>query len=71
MHVDIWETIRRKSDSKFVKDLAHHIWGIAALGKKCLDEKRTNRNIDHEVRMMNTLTPSKYQLIKGTFFLCL
>ena len=67
MHVDVWETILKKNDSKFVKDLAVHVWGTSTLQNKCLHAARANKNIRDEESIRNTLTPTKYKLIKGTF----
>ena len=68
MHIDVWETIRKKNDAKFVKDLAVQIWGTPVLQSKCLNPSRANKNAqDNEEAIRKILTPRKYQLIKSRF----
>ena len=67
-HIGVWETIRKKNDAKFVKDLAVQIWGTPVLQSKCLNLSRANKNAqDKEDEIRKILTPRKYQLIKGKF----
>ncbi|XP_043462091.1 uncharacterized protein LOC122498436 [Leptopilina heterotoma] len=37
IHLDVWESMKLKNDSKFVKELAVKIWGREGLQKKCLN----------------------------------
>lgn len=66
IHIDIWESIRAKSDSKFVRELARCLWSDEILRQKCLDVIRANRGREiNDVQFRNALTPQKVQIIKG------
>ena len=62
---DKWELIRRKNDSKFVKDLAEVFWGRATLKKRCLNESRVNKGNTTQDSFRRELAPSKYKLLKS------
>ena len=67
VHIDVWESMLAKNDSKFVKDLAGVIWDREELKNKCLQAKRANQNKENlpQNSLRTELTPRKYELLKG------
>ena len=67
IHIDIWETMLAKNDSKFVRDLAEVIWDREVLKNKFLQVKRVNQDPENcsPNSLRTELTPKKYELLKG------
>ncbi|XP_051173412.1 uncharacterized protein PF3D7_1120600-like [Leptopilina boulardi] len=69
IHIDIWESMRAKSDSKFVRELARCLWSDEILRQKCLDVIRANRGREiNDVQFRNAITPQKVQIIKDCLY---
>lgn len=60
---DVWESIIRKNDSVFVRSLLNRIYGKNMLAKKCLSEKKANKNNEGPPRTQ--ITPEKRELVGG------
>lgn len=64
INLDVWETSLSKNDSKFVRDMMEAIWGKETLKKRCLQEKRANKNLSPALQRQ-ALSLRKYNLLKG------
>ena len=57
----LWDTMKRKNDSKFVGDLRHIFWGTETLKNKCQDKSKIKDSKGNSVR--EELTPEKVVLL--------
>ena len=63
VHRDVWDTMKRKNDSKFVRDLSQIFWGTETLKYKCQDKSKIKNTNGNSIR--EELTPKKVGLIQG------
>lgn len=65
INYDDWETMLYKSDSKFIRELALHLWSTEELAQRCMNTKTANRLKGPNDEMRLELTPQKYKVLKS------
>ncbi|XP_043461950.1 uncharacterized protein LOC122498330 [Leptopilina heterotoma] len=67
IHEDLWDVMKRKDDSKFIRDLSLIFWGNEKLKYKCLDKARL-RGTAHGSNERQELTPEKFKLLEDLLY---
>ena len=62
--MDVWETMKTHTDSRFVREVAQKLWGKKGLKQRRLNPQMANKgNENAEFRLPHT--PEKYEILKG------
>lgn len=64
IHEDIWDTMLRKNDSKFIKELCTVYYGTEGLKKKCMDKSRVH--VNRESR--EEISPERLELMSDLLY---
>lgn len=68
VHVDLWESISAKNDSRFIRELAQILWGTDVLKQRCLDPQRANKYKKPNEEPRLPLTPKKLEVLKNCVY---
>lgn len=63
VHVDIWEGMRARNDSRFVRDLSQVLWGTETLKKRCLNAEKANKYMQPGEEARVPLSPEKLEVL--------
>ena len=61
--MDVWETMKTHTDSRFVAEVVQKLWGTDGLNK-CLNRQMGNKG-DENAELRLPVTPEKYKISKS------